>query len=199
MRELMVTRSSSHCFFSSGVLRINDTILAPYAGGFDSSDRTILDSCDRTALLSAASWSGNTTCTAPTRSPYMPAFLANDWQTTIGNRYCLSTASRTAHASFSSEPDEKPWYAESNRAKWPPCSTALRILSHWSGVGSSPVGLCAVACNRNTDPCGAFLIASRNPSRSSDLVFASQYGYVAIFSPMYSNSWIWLAQVGCET
>ena len=38
-----------------------------------------------------------------------------------------------------------------------------RIPSHWSGVGSTPVGLCAQACNNTTAPEGAPLRSSIKP------------------------------------
>jgi hypothetical protein len=47
------------------------------------------------------------------------------------------------------------WYAMSKKGKWPLSAMRALIWRHCSGVGSTPVGLCAHACSRNTLPEGA--------------------------------------------
>lgn len=44
------------------------------------------------------------------------------------------------------------WYAESKNGRSLLDLQTLRISSHCCGVGSTPVGLCAHACNRTIAP-----------------------------------------------
>ena len=46
-------------------------------------------------------------------------------------------------------------------------------VDHWSGVGSTPVGLCAQAWRRKTDPSGADSSVDVKPVKSSPIVFGS--------------------------
>lgn len=56
-------------------------------------------------------------------------------------------------------------------------SMTSAIFSHWSGVGSQPVGLWAQAWRIITEPFGAFLKSSSMPSKSMPLVWGFQYRY----------------------
>ena len=51
--------------------------------------------------------------------------------------------------------EARTWYAMSKSGKCALCMNARDIARHWSAVGSTPVGLCAHACSRNTLPSGA--------------------------------------------
>ena len=68
--------------FQDVIIKIIDTILAPYVGGFEISLRCKTDSWEK--IFFASSSDVPTTCKQPTRSPYSPAFLAKDWQTRSG-------------------------------------------------------------------------------------------------------------------
>ena len=47
------------------------------------------------------------------------------------------------------------WYAESKKGSSRFCCTTFRMPRHCSGVGSTPVGLCAQACSTTMAPSGA--------------------------------------------
>lgn len=67
---------------------------------------------------------------------------------------------------------------------------------HCSGVGSTPVGLCAHACRTMIDPDAAASKEDNIPSISRPLVWAEKYGYFAIERPTFVKIWLWFAQVG---
>jgi len=53
-------------------------------------------------------------------------------------------------------PDANPWYAKSKNGNSFFCWTTLEISIHCSGLGSTPVGLCAQAWNKIIDFSGIF-------------------------------------------
>ena len=59
------------------------------------------------------------------------------------------------------------WYAMSNTTLCPACLHSPAMLSHCSGVGSTPVGLCAQAWNRKMEPGGAERTSDTRPEKSS--------------------------------
>ena len=127
-------------------------------------------------------------CSAPTRSPYNPAFFAKlctntsssitivhnkslTWHTNNGSPCSIKYL--TAHASLSKSPLANPWYAQSKNEKCFLAEITSAIAFHCSGVGSTPVGLCAHACSKITERSGAFLSASVKPWKSSPTVVGS--------------------------
>ena len=63
--------------------------------------------------------------------------------------------------------DANPWYAELKNATCPLSAITSDIVSHCSGVGLHPVGLCAHAWRSITLPAGASDMSSARPSKSS--------------------------------
>ena len=127
-------------------------IRAPWRGGFEYIGRITIFSWLSTRARSSGS--AVVSENAPTRSPYKPMFFANDCESAIW--WPSLTKWRTAKASRVVEPDANPWYAMSKNGKSFFSLTISEISFHCSGVGSTPVGLCAHACKRMMLPSGAF-------------------------------------------
>lgn len=72
------------------------------------------------------------------------------------------------------------------------------IFFHCYWVGSTPVGLCAQACNRTIDPEIAFSKNLIIASKLNPLVLGSKYGYSTHFNPACSMIFLWLSHVGSE-
>lgn len=105
MRPLICPRSASHCAVSCSSSRTFETILAPLMGGVVISARESLVSMAR--VFAWAVCVRQTTCRAPTRSPYRPKFLEKDCATSssceVWRRKC-----RMDHASLARSPVAKP-------------------------------------------------------------------------------------------
>ena len=71
-------------------------------------------------------------------------------------------------------------------------------MRHCSGVGSTPVGLCAHAWSRKMEPDGAASRSFMNPSKSNVFVARSRYLYRFTSKPANFMIGMWLPQVGSE-
>mmetsp|Transcript_48754 Transcript_48754/g.121763 ORF Transcript_48754/g.121763 Transcript_48754/m.121763 type:complete len:226 (-) Transcript_48754:498-1175(-) len=116
----------------------------------------------------AVSSSAHATLSAPILSPYSPKFLEYDC-VTISSSPLSSLKYRTAYASLSRSPVAYPWYAVSKMMTARFFSQTSAIRFHWSGVGSTPVGLCATVCSTKTLPRGAPARSWSIPSMSSPI------------------------------
>src|SRR5882757_5193923 len=85
---------------------------------------------------------------------------------------------RMAKLSVARSPEAKPWYAQSKKGKSLRDLQISAICFHWSGEGSTPVGLWAQACRRMMEPSAAAFRVESRPSQSSILVLEEKYGYV---------------------
>mmetsp|Transcript_21150 Transcript_21150/g.46400 ORF Transcript_21150/g.46400 Transcript_21150/m.46400 type:complete len:219 (+) Transcript_21150:234-890(+) len=166
MRSAMPFTSLYHRDFSSGSPSTVETIKAPCRGGLEYMGRAIM----RIWLFTGEVWflSFITRLKQPTRWPYRPMFLAYDWEQP--SSWPSSKKMLIAWASLTQSPEAKPWYAMSKKGKWFFSFITEEISFHWSAFGSTPVGLCAHACNRKKEPLGAVLMSSIRPSKSRPLV-----------------------------
>jgi hypothetical protein len=95
-------------------------------------------------------------------------FFANDRHTATSKHNSL-TKNRIGNASLSKSPELNPKYAESNKGNkfW---SFIIALISfHCSGLGSSPVGLCALICRMTIEPGSAAWSVDRYESISRHL------------------------------
>ena len=145
-----------HCSFKAASDRISLTRYAPWQGGLEYIAREMPWICDFTLTASLAL--SQTTDSAPIRWPYMPMFFAYDWDSAMGKPW--PRKSSTACLSRTQSPDANPWYAISKKEKWLFSRTTVAISFHCSGVGSTPVGLCAHAWNMMTEPEGALCVSA---------------------------------------
>mmetsp|Transcript_1329 Transcript_1329/g.3757 ORF Transcript_1329/g.3757 Transcript_1329/m.3757 type:complete len:201 (-) Transcript_1329:603-1205(-) len=171
MRSAIILHSARHCDSRAGSESTALTMRAPWHGGLEYIGRMMILSCESTRAASSAS--SQIMFRTPTRSPYSPKFLANDWASATGTP--SETKCRSANASASASPDAKPWYAESKKSERPGrFLSAAQMVRHSSGVGSIPVGLCAHACRSTAEPSGAASRSAIIPFRSSPFVSLSQ-------------------------
>mmetsp|Transcript_7909 Transcript_7909/g.29649 ORF Transcript_7909/g.29649 Transcript_7909/m.29649 type:complete len:219 (-) Transcript_7909:3333-3989(-) len=168
IRSAIVLTSPNHCFFKTGSPRIALTIAAPCRGGLLYIGRAMSFICDSTRC--ASSGEAHMMEKHPIRWPYRPMFLAKDCEHPT---LCpSSTKIRIAAASRSQSPLANPWYAMSKKGNSCFLFMTWLICRHCSTLGSTPVGLCAHACNRKKLPSSAFSMSSNIPSKSSPRVSA---------------------------
>lgn len=83
--------------------------------------------------------------------------------------------------------------------KWLFYLQRVAIYLHYSGDGSTPVGLWAQEWSKTIDPLAALVRSSIIPSKSNPLSLALKYLYFLTLSPVASIMAGWFPQVGSET